>query len=163
MTALQLVFVASLSALLAAVVLFTALTVRTALAARPAAGVGWRERLGQAGDRDVQRWAFVAHRASGVAVFAFLVLHVFDVGLYALSPARFDDVHELYGTAGMRVFECLLLFAILFHTFNGLRLVLLDVAEIRAATARRLLPVSIALAAVLGAAASVVILEPVVS
>jgi succinate dehydrogenase / fumarate reductase cytochrome b subunit len=72
-------------------------------------------------------------------------------------------VHELYGTALMRVFECLLLFAILFHTFNGLRLVLLDVAEIRASTAQRLLQLAIGLAAVLGTAASIVILRPVVA
>jgi succinate dehydrogenase / fumarate reductase cytochrome b subunit len=162
-SALQFAFVAALSALLAGVVLFSALTVRAALVARPAGGAGWRERLGRASDRDMQRWAFVAHRASGVAVFAFLTLHVFDVALYALSPARFDDVHELYGTAAMRVFECLLLFAILFHTFNGLRLVLLDVAEIRASTARRLLQLAIALAAVVGTAASIVILRPVVA
>jgi succinate dehydrogenase / fumarate reductase cytochrome b subunit len=162
-SALQFAFVAALSALLAGVVLFSAFTVRAALVARPAGATGWRERLGQASDRDLQRWAFVAHRASGVAVFAFLTLHVFDVALYALSPARFDDVHELYGTAPMRVFECLLLFAILFHTFNGLRLVLLDVAEIRASTARRLLQLAIALAAVVGTAASIVILRPVVA
>jgi succinate dehydrogenase / fumarate reductase cytochrome b subunit len=162
-SALQFAFVAALSALLAGVVLFSALTVRAALVARPAGPAGWRERLGRASDRDLQRWAFVAHRASGVAVFAFLALHVFDVALYALSPARFDDVHELYGTAAMRVFECLLLFAILFHTFNGLRLVLLDVAEIRASTARRLLQLAIALAAVVGTAASIVILRPVVA
>lgn len=163
MSALQFAFVAALSALLAGVVLFSALTVRAALVARPPEGGGWRWRLGRASDRDLQRWAFVAHRASGVAVFAFLTLHVFDVALYALSPARFDDVHELYGTAAMRVFECLLLFAILFHTFNGLRLVLLDVAEIRASTARRLLQLAIALAAVVGTAASIVILRPVVA
>ena len=60
----------------------------------------------------------------GVAVFAFLLLHVLDVALYAISPARFDEVHELYGTTPLRVFECALLFAILFHTLNGLRLVL---------------------------------------
>ena len=163
MSALQFVFVVALSALLAGVVLFSAFTVRAALVARPAGSPGWRERLGQAGDRDLQRWAFVAHRASGVAVFAFLTLHVFDVALYALSPARFDDVHELYGTAPMRVFECLLLFAILFHTFNGLRLVLLDVSEIRASTARRLLQGAIALAAIVGIGASIVILRPVVA
>jgi succinate dehydrogenase / fumarate reductase, cytochrome b subunit len=162
-SALQVAFVAALSALLAGVVLFSVLTVRAALVARPVGAAGWRERLGQASGRDLQRWAFVAHRASGVAVFAFLTLHVFDVALYALSPARFDDVHELYGTAAMRVFECLLLFALLFHTFNGLRLVLLDVAEIRASTARRLLQLAIALAAVVGTAASIVILRPVVA
>jgi succinate dehydrogenase / fumarate reductase cytochrome b subunit len=105
----------------------------------------------------------VAHRATGVAVFAFLLVHVLDVALVALSRRRFDEVHELYGTAPMRVFECLLLFAILFHTFNGLRLVLLDLAEVRAATARRLLHGAVALTAVAGSAASVVILRPVVA
>lgn len=164
MTSLQLAFVAALSALLAGVVLFTVFTVRVALTDRPTtARGGWVDRIGRASDRDLQRWAFVAHRATGVAVFGFLLLHVFDVALYALSPARFDDVHELYGTAPMRVFECLLLFAILFHTFNGLRLVLLDVVEIRLATARRLLHAALALSVVVGALASIVILKPVVA
>jgi succinate dehydrogenase / fumarate reductase cytochrome b subunit len=163
-SALQVVFVAALSALLVGVIAFSAFTVRAALVTRPTTARGsWLERIGRASDRDVQRWAFVAHRATGVGVFAFLVLHVFDVALYALSPARFDDVHELYGTAPMRLFECLLLFAILFHTFNGLRLVLLDVAEIRLATARRLLHVAVALTMVVGTAASLVILKPVVA
>jgi len=164
MSALQLAFAAALSTLLAGVLAFTAFTVRVALTDRPTAARGrWLERIGRAGDRDVQRWAFVAHRATGVAVFAFLLLHVFDVALYAISPARFDDVHELYGTAPLRVFECLLLFAILFHTLNGLRLVLLDVVEVSAPTARRLLHVALALTAVAGTAASVVILKPVLA
>jgi len=164
LSALQVVFVAALSVLLVGVVLFTAFTVRIALVDRPTAARGrWLERIGRASDRDVQRWAFVAHRATGVAVFAFLVLHVFDVALFTLSQERFDEVHELYGTAPMRVFECLLLFAILFHTFNGLRLVLLDIAEIGLGTARRLLHLAVALTLVAGTAASVVILEPLVA
>jgi succinate dehydrogenase / fumarate reductase cytochrome b subunit len=163
-TPLQLVFVTALTTLLVGVVAFTAFTVRAALALRStAAGGGWLERIGRASDRDSQRWAFVAHRATGVAVFAFLLLHVFDVALFTLSPARFDDVHELYGTAPMRVFECLLLYAILFHTFNGLRLVLLDVAELRALTARRLLQGAVVLSLLAGSAASVLILKPVVT
>ncbi len=164
MSVLQVVFVAALSAALVGVVLFSAFTVRAALVVRPTTARGsWLERLGRASDRDFQRWAFVAHRVTGVGVFAFLLLHVFDVALYALSPARFDDVHELYATTPMRIFECLLLFAILFHTFNGLRLVLLDVAEIRLATARRLLHVAVVLTVVVGTAASLVILKPVVA
>lgn len=164
MSALQLAFAVVLSALLAGVVLFTAFTVRIAVTDRPTTARGrWLERIGRASDRDVQRWAFVAHRATGVAVFAFLALHVFDVALYAVSPARFDEVHELYGTAVMRVFECLLLFAILFHTLNGLRLVLLDVVEVRLATARRLLHVALGLTVVTGTLASVVILKPVLT
>lgn len=164
MTALQLVFAAALSTLLVGVLAFTAYTVRAALTGRATAARGsWVDRIGRASDRDAQRWAFLAHRATGVAVFAFLLLHVLDVALYAVSPARFDEVHELYGTAALRVFECLLLFGILFHTFNGLRLVLLDVVDVRAATARRLLHLVLALTAVAGTAASAVILKPVLA
>ncbi len=164
MSPLQVVFVAALSALLLGVVLFTFFTIRAALAVRhSAADGGWLARIGQASDRDVQRWAYVAHRATGVAVFAFLLLHVFDVALFSISASRFDEVHRLYGTAAMRVFESLLLFAILFHTFNGLRLVLLDVAELGLAAARRLLHVAVALTLVSGAGAAFVILRPAVS
>jgi succinate dehydrogenase / fumarate reductase cytochrome b subunit len=164
MSALQLAFAVVLSALLAGVVLFTAFTVRVALTDRPTTGRGrWIARIGRASDRDVQRWAFVAHRATGVAVFAFLLLHVLDVALYAVSPARFDEVHDLYGSAPLRIFECLLLFAILFHTLNGLRLVLLDIVEIRPPAARRLLHVALGLTAITGALASFVILRPVLA
>ena len=111
---------------------------------------------------DVQRWAFVAHRVTGMAIFAFLTLHIFDVALLAVSSSRFDNVHRLYGTAPMRVFESLLCMAIPFHTFNGLRLVLLDVADVGVVTARRLLNGSVALTIVLGALTSVVILRPAI-
>lgn len=162
MSALQLAFAAALSTLLVGVLAFTAFTVRVALSERPTTVRGsWIERIGRARDRDVQRWAFLAHRATGVAVFAFLLLHVLDVALYAISPARFDEVHELYGTTALRVFECLLLFAILFHTLNGLRLVLLDVVDVREPRARMLLHVAVALTAITGSAASVVIMKPV--
>jgi succinate dehydrogenase / fumarate reductase cytochrome b subunit len=164
-TALQTAFVALLTALLVGVVLFGAFATRTALAIRGSGtgGGSWINRIGRASDRDAQRWAFVAHRVTGVAVFAFLLLHVFDVSLYVISASRFDDVHRLYGTAAMRVFECLLLFAILFHTFNGLRLVVLDVAELSAQTARRLLVVAVASSIVLGVAAGAIILQPELS
>ena len=125
MSALQLAFAAALSTLLAGVLAFTAFTVRVALADRPTTARGrWIERIGRATDRDAQRWAFLAHRATGVAVFAFLLPpHSRRLAL-RVSPARFDEVHELYGTTPLRLFESALLFAILFHALNGLRLVL---------------------------------------
>ena len=161
MSSLQTAFVLVLTVLLVGVVVFALTAVRGALILRStAADVGWRGRIGRASDRDAQRWAFIAHRVTGVAVFAFLTLHVFDVSLLAISSSRFDDVHRLYGTAPMRVFETLLCAAILFHTFNGLRLVLLDVAELGLQTARRLLVGAVALTIVLGAIAGVMILRP---
>jgi len=163
MSALQTAFVSILSVLLVSVVLFAVYAVRGALLIRSsAADGGWIGRIGRTRDRDVQRWAFVAHRVTGMAIFAFLTLHIFDVALLAVSSSRFDNVHRLYGTAPMRVFESLLCMAILFHTFNGLRLVLLDVADVGVVTARRLLNASVALTIVLGALTSVVILRPAI-
>lgn len=109
---------------------------------------------------ELNRWAFYLHRITGVAVFGFLCLHVLDVAVYTLSQARFDDLHEIYGSAPMRVFECGLLLAILFHTFNGLRILAIDVADLGPLAAGRLLSGVLGLTILLGAAGSVAILAP---
>ncbi|HET7450395.1 MAG TPA: succinate dehydrogenase, cytochrome b556 subunit [Gaiellaceae bacterium] len=161
MSALEATFVSALSVLLVGVVLFGVYAVRGALllTRSPVAG-GWAGRIGRVRERDVQRWAYVAHRVSGVAVFAFLLLHVCDVALYAVSRRRFDELHHVYATTTMRVFECLLLSAILFHTFNGLRLVVLDAVELSARVAQRLLLVAVSLTVVLGLVTGALILRP---
>jgi succinate dehydrogenase / fumarate reductase cytochrome b subunit len=88
---------------------------------------------------------------------------VVDVSIYSVSKTRYDDVHELYDTLALRLFECGLLFAILFHTLNGLRLLGVDVADLGVARARHLLVVVVAVTTVLGVAGSIVILRPVLS
>jgi succinate dehydrogenase / fumarate reductase cytochrome b subunit len=72
------------------------------------------------------QWAFVAHRISGFLVFMFLLLHVVDVSLANVDAKLYNDVHELYGNVVLRLFEVGLLFALLFHALNGLRIVVLD-------------------------------------
>ena len=71
------------------------------------------------------QWAFLAHRVTGVLVFLFLLLHIVDVSLVA-RPHLYDEVHELYGNVVLRLFEVGLLFALVFHALNGLRIVMLD-------------------------------------
>lgn len=110
---------------------------------------------------ELNRWAFYAHRLTGFAVFAFLVQHIAGLAAYAISPALYDDLHELYGMGLMRLFECGLLFAILFHTFNGLRLLVVDLADLRLEDSLRGLRVAVLLTLVLGLAGSAVILAPV--
>lgn len=110
---------------------------------------------------ELGRWAFWAHRVSGVAIFAFLALHLVDVSLYAISAELYDEVHVLYGTVPLRLFECGLLVAILFHAFNGLRLLAIDLVDVGPATATRMLVTVIALTLLLGAAGSAIIMAPV--
>jgi succinate dehydrogenase / fumarate reductase, cytochrome b subunit len=122
-----------------------------------------RFRRSSAERAELDRWAFYAHRVTGFAIFAFLLLHVVDVSIYSISKTRYDDVHELYGSLALRLFECGLLFAILFHTFNGLRLLGVDLAHLGVARARRLLVVVVTATTVLGVAGSIMILRPVLS
>ena len=112
---------------------------------------------------EFNRWAFYAHRFTGFAIFAFLCLHIVDVSLYAFSPEAFDEVHALYGWTPMRLFECSLLFAILFHTFNGLRIMAIDVADLGSRASRRLFAGALVLTALLGLSGSAIIMAPVLA
>ena len=72
------------------------------------------------------QWSFVAHRVTGFLVFMFLLLHIVDVSLVNIAAELYNTVHELYGNVLLRLFEVGLLFALLFHSMNGLRIVLVD-------------------------------------
>jgi succinate dehydrogenase / fumarate reductase cytochrome b subunit len=72
------------------------------------------------------QWAFIAHRITGFLVFMFLLLHVVDVSLINISTDLYNEVHALYGNILLRLFEVGLLGALLFHAFNGLRIVMID-------------------------------------
>ncbi len=106
-------------------------------------------------------WAFLAHRVSGIGIFLFLALHIIDVGLIAVSEGLYDEVHELFTSAPLRLFECGLLVALLFHTFNGIRLLLVDLVDMGPVASSRALNAVMAATIVLGIAGSVVILAPV--
>lgn len=72
------------------------------------------------------QWAFLAHRVTGMLVFLFLLLHVVDVSLINADPKLYDEVHDLYGNVLLRIFEVGLLGALIFHSLNGLRIVVYD-------------------------------------
>ena len=72
------------------------------------------------------QWAFVLHRVTGFLVFFFLLLHVVDVSLINIDHELYNEVHDLYGNVLLRLFEVGLLGALIFHAFNGLRIVMVD-------------------------------------
>jgi succinate dehydrogenase / fumarate reductase cytochrome b subunit len=73
------------------------------------------------------QWAFVLHRITGFLVFMFLLLHVVDVSLINYRGGHlYNDVHALYGNILLRLFEVGLLFGLLYHSLNGLRIVMVD-------------------------------------
>ncbi|WP_276969255.1 succinate dehydrogenase, cytochrome b556 subunit [Ferrimicrobium acidiphilum] len=107
------------------------------------------------------RWAFYLHRISGVGVLGFLLLHVVDVSLFAFSHRLYNHVHQIYGTPAIRALESGLIFAVLFHALNGLRLLAVDGWGLSARASRlSLWPVAV-ITVVGGVAATIVIMAPV--
>jgi succinate dehydrogenase cytochrome b subunit len=81
-------------------------------------------------------WAF--HRVSGVAVWAFILLHVFDIWLAGANRALYDEVLQLYASPVGRLAETLLGAAVLYHALNGLRVIVMDFWPAAARHQRRL-------------------------
>jgi succinate dehydrogenase / fumarate reductase cytochrome b subunit len=74
----------------------------------------------------VGMWSWVLHRITGVAIFFFLLVHVLDTSLVRLSPEAYNAVVATYKTPLVGLGELGLVAAILYHAFNGLRVILID-------------------------------------
>ena len=71
-------------------------------------------------------WSWVAHRITGVASFFFLLVHVLDTALVRVSPEAYNAVMATYKNPVMGLGEAGLVAAIVYHAFNGLRIILID-------------------------------------
>ena len=76
------------------------------------------------GSEGMLAWAF--HRISGVAIWAFILLHVLDIWLAGVNPKLYDEVLQVYASPIGRVLETLLGAALLYHALNGLRIIIMD-------------------------------------
>jgi succinate dehydrogenase / fumarate reductase cytochrome b subunit len=76
------------------------------------------------GTEGMLAWAF--HRISGIAIWAFILLHVLDIWLVGVNPGLYDEVLAIYASPIGRVLESLLGAALLYHALNGLRIIIMD-------------------------------------
>lgn len=71
-------------------------------------------------------WSWILHRGSGLAVLGFLFLHILDTSLIAFGPDLYNRMAKFYESALFRPLEVLLMFFVIFHSFNGLRVMVID-------------------------------------
>lgn len=74
----------------------------------------------------IGQWAWAVNRAAGLGVLLFLALHIVDIFIAGFGPALFDDLLFLYKGPYVRILDVLLVFGLLYHGINGLRLTLMD-------------------------------------
>lgn len=71
-------------------------------------------------------WSWVLHRITGIAIFFFLLVHVLDTALIRVSPEAYDAVMASYKNVIMGIGETVLVAAIIYHAYNGLRIIAVD-------------------------------------
>ena len=71
-------------------------------------------------------WTWLLHRATGIGILLFLVIHVVDTAIVIWWPGLYDHALALYRHPLFRVAELLIFFAVLFHALNGLRIIVQD-------------------------------------
>jgi len=105
----------------------------------------------------IGQWAWAINRVAGVGVLLFLALHIFDIFLVGF-PALFEELLVIYKGVVPRVLEVLLVFGLLYHGVNGLRLILMDFRPTLARHHLRLFYIQIVVFLALFVPASVVML-----
>jgi succinate dehydrogenase / fumarate reductase cytochrome b subunit len=71
-------------------------------------------------------WAWVLHRITGVTIFFFLFVHVLDTAVIRINAEEYDAIINTYKTPIIGLMEIALVFCVLFHAFNGVRVILID-------------------------------------
>ncbi|MCC4907890.1 succinate dehydrogenase, cytochrome b556 subunit [Microbacterium sp. cx-55] len=71
-------------------------------------------------------WSWVLHRITGVSIFFFLLVHILDTALIRVSPEAYNAVIGTYKNPIMGLGEVVLVAAIAYHAYNGLRIILVD-------------------------------------
>ncbi len=71
-------------------------------------------------------WAWVLHRLSGLALIFYLSAHIWVISTLSKGPEGFNRVMGILNSPLFKFLEVGLWGVILFHAFNGIRIVFVD-------------------------------------
>ncbi len=80
--------------------------------------VGYRGREGQL--------SFLLHRITGLGTLLFLSIHILDTATVYFFPNLYAHAIDIYRTAIFSVGEIALVFCVLYHGANGIRITIFD-------------------------------------
>lgn len=93
----------------------------------------------------IGQWSWLLHRATGLGILVFLIIHIIDTFLVVAYPELYDHTVAIYGGSvtglptswsmngyywplrwAFRIGELGLIACVLFHSLNGVRVVMVD-------------------------------------
>jgi succinate dehydrogenase / fumarate reductase cytochrome b subunit len=70
--------------------------------------------------------SFVLHRLTGLGTLLFLIIHIVDTATVYFYPPLYEHAIELYRSTPFMIGEVGLVFAVIYHGVNGLRIAYYD-------------------------------------
>ena len=85
---------------------------------------------GYAGYRGRQgHWGFLLHRITGLGTLLFLAIHIVSTAMVYIAPERYNEELKLYQTPLIMIMEIFLVFSVIFHGVNGLKIAIFDLLK----------------------------------
>jgi succinate dehydrogenase / fumarate reductase, cytochrome b subunit len=72
------------------------------------------------------QWAYLLHRITGLGTLLFLTVHILDTSTVYFFPSLYAHAIAIYRSTPFMLGEIVLVFCILYHGTNGLRIALFD-------------------------------------
>jgi succinate dehydrogenase membrane anchor subunit len=72
------------------------------------------------------QYAWAMHRAAGIGILFFLLVHIIDISLIGLGKNIYDASVAFYAQPALVPMEILLVGAVVYHTLNGIRVMTID-------------------------------------
>jgi succinate dehydrogenase / fumarate reductase cytochrome b subunit len=71
-------------------------------------------------------WSWLLHRVTGLGILLFLLIHIVDISLLGFGPRVYDEGILLFDSVVVRILSLAVIAAVLFHAFNGVRIMVID-------------------------------------
>ncbi|HEY0752815.1 MAG TPA: succinate dehydrogenase, cytochrome b556 subunit [Ktedonobacteraceae bacterium] len=71
-------------------------------------------------------WSWLFHRIAGLGILLFLLVHIVDIALLNFGADVYNEGIALFSTAPIRIITLALVAGLFYHSFNGMRIILID-------------------------------------
>lgn len=72
------------------------------------------------------QWSWLFHRVTGIGVLLFLLIHIVDITLIGFGRTIYNDGIAIFSLPVIRVSSLLLIASVLYHSLNGMRIMIID-------------------------------------
>jgi succinate dehydrogenase / fumarate reductase, cytochrome b subunit len=105
-------------------------------------------------------WSWLFHRISGLGILLFLFIHIVDVSMLSFGPNIYNQSVLLFDYWVVRLLSLSLIAAVLYHAFNGVRIMAIDFWRKGARYQRIMFGIVLALTIVIFIPVAYIIMKP---